>query len=80
MNFLSEPKVTELEPVIAVNENVLELDVAMSILCLGVKGIQSTGNLLKEIGDELLILNWTLFSDDVEEIHSAQFSRHIVYV
>ena len=80
MNFLGEAEVAKLELEVLVNEHVLELDVAVGELCLGVKRVHAVANLGEEILDKVLIRDRPFLSDDIEEIHLAQFSRHIVDV
>ena len=80
MNFLGEAEVAELELVVLVDEHILELDVAMGELGLGVKSVHSVANLGEEILGKVLIRDRPFLSDDIEEIHLAQFSRHIVDV
>ena len=80
MNFLGEAEVAKLELVVLVNEHVLELDVAVGELGLCVKRVHAVANLGAEILDKVLIRDRPFLSDDIEEIHLAQFSRHIVDV
>ena len=80
MNFLCEPEVAKLKLVIAVNQHVLELDITVSVLGLGVERIESIGNLSEDVLSQLFRFDGSLIRNHVEEVHSTKLSGHDIDV
>ena len=80
MNFLCEPEVAKLKLVIAVDQHVLELDITVSVLGLGVERIESIGNLSEDVLSQLFRFDGSLIRNHVEEVHSAKLSGHDIDV
>ena len=80
MNFLCESEIAKLGLEIIAYEHVLEFNVQVGVVCFGVETIHSARNLCEEMSDQGVVLNRTILSNHIEEVHSAQFSRHITRI